>query len=76
MIQLLLYQIKKFSLDDVDVFFRVRKTIDNCHISILIDDKEIKINKIKLIPSEMEKITLKRDDLVDAKNITIKVEKN
>lgn len=67
---------KDFSLDDVDVFFRVRKPIDNCHISILIGDKEIKINKIKLIPSEMEKITLKRDDLVDAKNITIKVEKN
>lgn len=67
---------KDKNLDDTDIFFRVRKPIDNCHISIVIDDKESKINKIKLIPSEMEKITIKRDDLKDAKSITIKVERN
>ena len=67
---------KDDNLTDTDVFFRVRKPLENVHISICYDEKESVIKKIKLIPSEMEKVTLKRDDILNASKIIIKVEKN
>lgn len=67
---------KDDNLKDTDVFFRVRRPLENVHISICYDERENTIKKIKLIPSEMEKVTLKKDDILNASMITIKVEKN
>lgn len=68
------------SPDNVDVFFRVRKPISDCSIKIKITKGEITnervIKKIKLIPSEMEKVTLNNLEISDATNIAITVEKN
>ena len=65
---------KKGIESDVSVFFRVRKPIENAKINIIRNNEIIKsINKIKVIPSEMEEIKLTLDMIKGAKEISIEV---
>ncbi|MDD7607210.1 MAG: FAD-dependent oxidoreductase [Candidatus Enterosoma sp.] len=61
------------STDDIDVFFRVKKPIENCFIEIKSSTAR-RIKKIKLIPSEMEKITIKKDEIITSPSLSISVE--
>ena len=52
----------------VDLFFRVRTPTSNCKIVAKVGDKVVRsIPKIKVIPSEMESIRIKKADLLDNK---------
>ena len=65
---------KKGIESDVSVFFRVRKPIENASINIIKNNEVIKtINKIKVIPSEMEEIKLTQDMIKGAKEISVEV---
>ena len=65
---------KKGIENDVSVFFRVRKPIENASINIIKNNEVIKtINKIKVIPSEMEEIKLTLDMIKGAKEISVEV---
>ena len=70
---------QKFSLDDVNDIefkFRVNKPFDVCKIIIKNDDKIIKtINKLYLLPAEMEVVKVNKDLFVDKfDNLSIEVE--
>lgn len=52
----------KDAADDVEFFFRVTQPLENAVIKVKCGDKELRsIKKKKLIPSEMERVTLKAD---------------
>ncbi len=61
---------------DVSLYFRVVKPFGAVKITVLVDGKAVKTEKrIRAVPGEMEKITLKGDDIMSAKeNITVTVE--
>lgn len=70
---------QKFSLDDVNDIefkFRVNKPFDVCKIIVKNDDKIIKtINKLYLLPAEMEVVKVNKDLFVDNfDNLSIEVE--
>lgn len=65
---------KNTDFDNISVFFRVRKPLENAKINIKKDNVIIKsINKIKIIPSEMEEIKISQDIISGAKDIEIEV---
>lgn len=67
---------KEDSKDFVDIFFRVRKPIDNCYLTIKKDGKEIQaIKKIKIIPSERESVRIKKEVFLEASEIEISLRK-
>ena len=62
--------------DDVEFFFRVTQPLENAVIRVMSGETEIRsVKKKKLIPSEMERVTLKKDVLAGlTESITISVE--
>lgn len=61
-------------VDSTPIFFRVKKPLDNCKINIIINNEIVSsINKIKLIPSEMQSVNIRKDMLKGIKNIKIEV---
>ena len=60
---------------DTDVYFRVSNVYKNAKL-VVFDGEEVIYSKkkIKLAPGEMEKITLKGEKLVKAKEVTFKIE--
>jgi hypothetical protein len=60
-----------------EVSFRVRAPMDNVSIVIEKDGVEVQaIRKLKVIPSEMEKLPLKKEVLEGAKTIKVYARKN
>ena len=58
----------------IQLFFRVRKPYQTCYLYVYAD--EILVKKIKkpyLIPSEMERVTLSKELLVNCKSLTLEV---
>lgn len=70
--------IRKDSLkDDVDIFFRVRVPSSNVRLVLEKNGKEFfSIPKIKVVPSEMESIRIKKEMLPDASEITLSLKEN
>ena len=66
-------QIRKEAKDDnVDLFFRVRTPLKTSVLEVYGDGKLLKkIPKIRLVPSEMESVHLKRSDLANIKEVSI-----
>ena len=66
-------QIRKEAKDDnVDLFFRVRTPFKTSVLEVYGDGKLLKkIPKIRLVPSEMESVHLKRSDLANIKEVSI-----
>ncbi len=64
------------SIDDSITFkFRVRCPMKNIKFVVSVDDMEIKsIRKLAVVPSEMEMLTIKKDDLIKGSKLEIKVE--
>ena len=62
--------------DDVEFFFRVTQPLENAVIKVMSGGSELRtIKKKKLIPSEMERVTLKKDIIAGLTgDITIAVE--
>jgi NADPH-dependent 2,4-dienoyl-CoA reductase/sulfur reductase-like enzyme len=62
------------SNEDVDLFFRVRRPMGESIIEIYLDDQLYKsVKKVRLAPSEMESIKLKRNEIMNAKRLSIDV---
>jgi NADPH-dependent 2,4-dienoyl-CoA reductase/sulfur reductase-like enzyme len=62
--------------DYVDVFFRVRAPYDNVNLTLTKNGEDFsKVRKIKVIPSEMESMRIKKEQLLDASEITLSVRK-
>ena len=62
--------------DYVDVFFRVRAPFDNVNLTLTKNGEDFsKVRKIKVIPSEMESMRIKKEQLLDASEITLSVRK-
>ncbi len=60
------------AVGDVDVYFRVANVYRNVKINVYIDgEKKISVKKAKVAPGEMERITLKGQDLIGAKEIRL-----
>ena len=52
----------KDAADDVEFFFRVTQPLENAVVKVMCGNKELRsIKKKKLMPSEMERVTLKAD---------------
>ena len=66
-------QIRKEAKDDnVDLFFRVRTPLKTSVLEVYGDGKLLKkIPKIRLVPSEMESVHLKRSDLANIKEVSV-----
>jgi len=66
-------QIRREAKDDnVDLFFRVRTPLKTSVLEVYGDGKLLKkIPKIRLVPSEMESVHLKRSDLANIKEVSI-----
>lgn len=66
-------QIRKEAKDDnVDLFFRVRTPLKTSVLEVYGDGKLLKkIPKIRLVPSEMESVHLKRSDLANFKEVSV-----
>ncbi len=64
------------TISDTRLFYRVDNVYTNKYLVIRCEDRIIKkIKKTYLLPGEMEKIDLKKDDLIDVKKeITISIE--
>lgn len=60
-------RIDKNSLQDVKLFFRVRKPLDNCTIKVTVNGKTVVEKKRKIVrPGEMESVLIKEDILKQA----------
>lgn len=58
--------------DKIQLFFRVRSPLSESKINIYYDSKLVKsLPKLRLAPSEMESVTIKRNELSDVHNIVI-----
>ncbi len=68
---------KDLSEDKFNVYFRVRAPKENVKLVVKKDGKEISsIKKIRLAPSEMENVAIKKEDLQDATSIEISLEES
>lgn len=60
--------------DKVELFFRVRTPSSNPTLEVLLDNKPYKsIKKIRMAPSEMETLVLKRSELSGVKSLQVQV---
>ncbi len=61
-------------LNDIELFFRVKTPHQSCYIDVILDGKQIKrFKKTYLIPSEMERIKIKRDLIKEGQIISLEV---
>lgn len=61
--------------EELELKFRVRKPLKNIRLDILIDNQLIKsIKKDTIIPSEMEKVKLKKEILISGKELKLQIE--
>ena len=53
--------------NDIDFMFRVKKVFKECSIHIYGNGIDTKIKKLGIVPSEMQKVSLKADELLELK---------
>lgn len=70
--------IRKDLVDDyVDIFFRVRAPSSNCKLVLTKKGEDfLSVPKIKIAPSEMQSIRIKKEQLSDASEITLSLKEN
>jgi len=70
--------IRKDLVDDyVDIFFRVRVPSSNCKLVLTKKGEDfLSVPKIKIAPSEMQSIRIKKEQLADASEITLSLKEN
>lgn len=69
-------KIRQIETDDsVELFFRVKRPFKESAVLILFDGQiKKRIPKIRLAPSEMESVSIKRKELVGVKEISVQIE--